>query len=387
MPEYLAPGVYVEEVSFRSKAIDGVSTSTAGFVGATAVGPTEGPRAVTSLTDYERTYGDGCRLSFADVAAPLHNYMWHAARAFFAQGGKRLFVQRVVGERGNRPGAAEYAGVCGLQALARVAEIAVVAAPGSTFGYEDEYGPQARSIMQALVEHAERMRHRIALLDPGDAQKVEQVLAMRNLIDSTYAAFYYPWLRAGEVDVPPSGFVAGIYARNDLSHGVEKAPANEPVHGTVELETVVSEADSEALNARGVNSFRVFDGGEIRVWGARTTSSDPEWKYVNVRRYFAYLEHSIDRGTQWTVFEPNAEPLWAAVRTAITNFLLGEFRRGALAGETPREAFYVKCDRTTMTQNDLDEGQLVCLVGVAPLRPAEFVNIRIGRWTADHGCP
>src|SRR5207247_7842717 len=131
MTEYLAPGVYVEEVSFRAKTIEGVSTSTAGFVGATAVGPTEGPRAVTSLADFERIYGDGCPLTFADVSAPLDNYMWHAARAFFAQGGKRLFVQRVVGRDGRRPGAAEYAGVCGLQALERVAVMAIVAAPGS----------------------------------------------------------------------------------------------------------------------------------------------------------------------------------------------------------------------------------------------------------------
>jgi phage tail sheath protein FI len=147
---------------------------------------------------------------------------------------------------------------------------------------------------------------------------------------------------------------------------------------------MLRDSESDTLGRSGVNCLRAFAQGEVRVWGARTTSSDPEWKYVNLRRYFAYLEHSIDRGTQWTVFEPNGEPLWESVSGTILDFLFEEFRSGALAGAKPEEAFFVKCDRTTMTQNDLDDGRLVCVVGVAPVRPAEFVNIRIGRWTADH---
>src|SRR5438132_7134186 len=206
MPEYLAPGVYVEEVSFRSKEIEGVSTSTAGFVGATGVGPTEGPRVVTSLTDFERTYGDGCRLTFADVAAPLHNYMWHAARAFLRAGWEtalRAARRRPKGEAPRRP---RVRGGLRVQALERVAEVAIVAAPGSTFGYEDEYGPQARLITQALVEHAERMRYRIAVLDSGNGQTVEQVVAMRGSIDSSYAALYYSWPRADDgTELPPRG--------------------------------------------------------------------------------------------------------------------------------------------------------------------------------------
>lgn len=378
MTEFIHPGVFVEEVSFRSKSIEGVSTSTAGFVGATAVGPTDGPVRVSSLADFERTYGYGCQLAFAGTDAPVDNYMWHATRVFFAQGGERLFVQRVIGPGERRPRAAEYE--LGLRKLEKMPEVAVVAAPGEP-------------IAQTLIEHADRTRYRFAVLDSERGQTLDEVAALRERIDSAYAALYYPWLRVhdpitkSEIDLPPSGFVTGIYARNDVARGVHKPPANEPVTGAIGLETKLSERDVEALSARGINTFGVFGGGDARVWGARTASSDPEWKYVNVRRYFNYLEHSIDQGTQWTVFEPNGEPLWATLRSAISDFLLTEFRRGALAGEKPEHAFHVKCDRTTMTQNDLDDGRLVCIVGVAPLRPAEFVDIHIGRWTANHRCP
>jgi uncharacterized protein len=351
MPEYLAPGVYVEEVSFRSKSIEGVSTSTAGFVGMTVIGPTDAPRLVQSFGEFEETYGGRCHLA-------------SAAHAFFAQAGRRLFVQRITGPEDHARG---------LQELENVHEIATVAAPGAEAAEE-------------LVDHATRC-NRFAVLDPGKGQTVEDVVAMRERIDSPFAAVYYPWVRVpGDVDVPPSGFVAGVYARNDVDRGVWKAPAGMSITGAIGLETTPTEADSELLVSKRVNPLRVFEEGEIVIWGARTTSSDPEWKYVNLRRYFAYLEHSIDRGTQWTVFEPNGEPLWATVREAISDFLLSEFRKGALAGEKAEEAFFVRCDRSTMTQNDLDEGLLICLVGVAPLRPAEFVDIRIGRWTADHSC-
>ena len=137
------------------------------------------------------------------------------------------------------------------------------------------------------------------------------------------------------------------------------------------------------LNPEGINAFRFFEGRGFRLWGARTVSSDPEWKYVNLRRYFAYLERSIDKGTQWAVFEPNGEQLWANVRRTIEEFLLNEWQSGALLGDKPEKSYFVRCDRSTMTQNDLDNGRLICLIGVAPLRPAEFVIFRIGQWTAD----
>jgi phage tail sheath protein FI len=349
MPEYLAPGVYVEEVSYRARSIEGVSTSTAGFVGRAAIGPTLEPCLVQSFIEFEQTFGGDC-------------YLAHSVRAFFAQGGRRLFVQRITGPD-------EYAR--GLQALESVREIAIVAAPGADAAEE-------------LLEHATRC-NRFAVLDPGKGQTLEDVLATRERIDSPYAALYYPWLRTrGDVDVPPSGFVAGMYARIDLERGVWKAPAGEPIRDATGLETTLTQAQIEQLVSAGINPFRVLPDGQVSAWAARTASSDPEWKYVNVRRYLTYLEHSIDRGTQWTVFEPNGEPLWMAMRETISNFLYGDFRAGALAGRTGEEAFFVKCDRSTMTQDDLDQGLLVCLVGVAPVRPAEFIIIRIGRWTSDH---
>ncbi len=176
--------------------------------------------------------------------------------------------------------------------------------------------------------------------------------------------------------------MAGIYARNDLERGVYKAPANEVVRGAVGFEMMVNKAQQDNLNPEGVNCFRFFEGSGFRLWGARTMSSDPEWKYVNLRRYLAYIERSIDKGTQWAVFEPNGETLWASVRRAVEDFLLSEWRNGALSGDKPDEAFLVKCDRTTMTQDDLDNGRLICLIGVAPVKPAEFVIFRIGQWTA-----
>ncbi|MBL8489199.1 MAG: phage tail sheath family protein, partial [Rhodocyclaceae bacterium] len=179
------------------------------------------------------------------------------------------------------------------------------------------------------------------------------------------------------IPLPPSGFVAGLHARSDIERGVHKAPADEPLRTAAGFETAIDKARQEILNPEGINCFRSFPGRGNRLWGARTASSDPEWKYVNVRRYFLYLEHSIDRGTQWAVFEPNGETLWAGLRAAIGDFLYGEWRSGGLPGATPEDAFFVRCDRSTMTETDLDEGRLVCLIGCAVVRPAEFVIFRI----------
>jgi uncharacterized protein len=164
---------------------------------------------------------------------------------------------------------------------------------------------------------------------------------------------------------------------------VHKAPANEVVRGALGFEVMLNKGQQDVLNPEGINCFRFFEGRGNRLWGARTASSDPEWKYVNLRRYFAYLERSIERGTQWVVFENNSEPLWANVRRTIEDFLFNEWKQGHLMGDKPESSYFVKCDRTTMTQNDFDNGRLVCLIGVAPVRPAEFVIFRIGQWTGD----
>jgi phage tail sheath protein FI len=642
MPEYLAPGVYVEEVSFRAKSIEGLSTTTTGFVGPTRYGPVNLPLdVVTSIGEFERTYGDRQQMGF-EGSSPTHNYMWHGARAFFDNGGTRLYIARVFtpmespgpndqpdgraratmtlsspvsqtveisarfpgaagnmrvritlrlgenvlgqdkgpdpahpiprargllendivvlrsalasplgsfsgatfatahtffdtatgeqtwrftpttgpdrllsdmhpnpdpllsdqilvvtatvsvfpvdpnlsslvysglaldpdhqlngltdsieaqfaekpnslgeartlpiivtvsgnnsgtaflsncfgalttlqdslldpkssdvdrsidivlagGNDGQRPPADAYEGTTddvslaktGLMSFEDIDEISIVAAPGSTFAYNGGYKDDASTILTLLIAHAERMRYRIAVLDSGDDQSIADVRALRAKLDSSYAALYYPWVTVldpvtrKEINLPPSGFVAGIYARNDIQRAVYKAPANEVVSLAINFEKVLNKAQQDILNPLGINAFRFFEGRGFRLWGARTISSDPEWKYVNLRRYFAYLEHSIDKGTQWAVFEPNGELLWANVRRTVSDFLLNEFQNGALLGDKPEKSYFVRCDRSTMTQNDLDNGRLVCLVGVAALRPAEYVIFRIGQWTAD----
>ena len=293
------------------------------------------------------------------------------------------------GSDGSAPQQIHYE--AGLRQLAQVEDISIVAAPGES-AYADHQGIQG-----ALISHCERRRaYRIAVLDAKPGILGSEVRAEKARIDSTYAALYYPWVvvsnplaRPGdesiprEIALPPSGFVSGIYARNDVQRGVFKAPANEVVQGALRYDVEVNFAQQEVLNPLGINCLRFFPGRGNRVWGARTTSSDPEWKYVNVRRYFAYLERSIDVGTQWSVFEPNGERLWANIRDTISSFLTSEWRSGALLGESAREAFFVRCDRSTMDQNDLDNGRLVCLVGVAVVKPAEFVIFRVGQKTAD----
>lgn len=223
-----------------------------------------------------------------------------------------------------------------------------------------------------------------------------EIRRFRGQFDSKYAALYHPWVeildptqRAAQgappqrLLLPPSGFVTGIYARSDIQRGVHKAPANEVVMGLTKFELNINKARQDVLNPEGINALRFFEGRGNRVWGARTLSSDPEWKYVNVRRLFIFMEHSIDKSTQWAVFEPNNDRLWRNIRQTIEDFLLNLWSDGALIGEKPEKAYFVHCDRTTMTQNDLDNGRLICLIGVSPTKPAEFVIFRIGQWTGD----
>lgn len=618
MPEYLAPGVYVEEVSFRSKSIEGVPTSTTGFAGMTRFGPvqypggprTTEPRLITSFTEFEQVYGGLEPLRNAagstDPEEERHGYLAHAARAFFDNGGKRLYVSRVYAPRdsgggvfddygvataavtvaggagtatwtarwpgrlgnvlvetrvarsgnvaythgtfgpqaqrakagtiveitpgtapvGNTPPVAgnvavvevaadgsqtfvrlngsspapggsdviqilemqvivavdldrvdvynelaadprqkRYIGkilqandpedenavvfldwtpgsihpgelllalrgtadpgqgvrlsgghdggvaqpsdlqgqaasldnadikATGLEALGEIDDIAIVALPDSgTYGDVD----LSADAVGRLIGHCERLRYRIGVLDAPEGSSMTEIRAFRGRFDSKYAAMYHPWIEIFDpterpaqgapprrLMLPPSGFVCGIYARSDIERGVHKAPANEVVRGLTRFEANINKERQDVLNPEGINALRFFEGRGNRVWGARTISSDPEWKYVNVRRLFIYVEHSIDLGTQWAVFEPNNARLWANIRETVENFLLVLWQNGALLGDKPEEAFFVRCDRTTMTQNDLDNGRLICLIGIAPVKPAEFVIFRIGQWTAD----
>jgi len=205
--------------------------------------------------------------------------------------------------------------------------------------------------------------------------------------DSRFAALYWPWPKVfdpasgSNVFVPPSGHMAGIWGRNDDTRGVHKAPANEVIRGAIALQTQITKAEHDLLNPVGINCLRSFPGRGIRVWGARTLSSDPSWRYLNIRRFFNYLEESILLGTQWVVFEPNDLALWARIRRTISAFLVNEWRKGALFGATPGEAFYVKCDGETNTAESIDVGQVICEIGVAPVKPAEFVIFRLSQFS------
>jgi Bacteriophage tail sheath protein len=384
MPEYLAPGVYVEEISTGARPIQGVGTSTAGFVGAASSGALDaavGP--IASFTEFAQQFGDGSAMEYRGSPA-MPAFLWHAARAFFLEGGKRLWVVRVSHKRTNgeraRPRAQDFER--GIALLEAIDEVAMIAAPGSTFDAAGDFHADALAISAALIGRSERMRYRIAVIDAPDAQSVAQVHAWRSRFTSSFGALYFPWLKAagpsgGELLLPPSGFVTGIYARSDMEGGVHKSPTNEIVRSVLGLEVAIDDAQAAALDAEGINCIREFAGQGVRVWGGRTLSADSAWKYVNVRRYVAYLEKSIDRGVQWAVFEPNGEVLWQNIRRTVSDFLFNEWRTGALPATKPEEAFFAKCDCSTMTQEDIDEGRVIVLVGVAPLKPAEFVMLRV----------
>jgi phage tail sheath protein FI len=518
MPEYLSPGVYVEEIERGPRPIEGVPTSTAAFLGETERGPLR-PRLVTSYNDYTRWFGN----VFADDL-----YLPHAASGFFDNGGKRLYVCRIVGDAATSaskvfgdftveavgPGAwgkriwvkfedgstKKQDGSSGfrmklaywseepgtfpvfdpfdpanrknlprpqiiedyddlqldpldanyfqkrlqdvqtnqpLSALASLAKTgtgnAKPAANAGEFldqnGADDTnplgsddfvgapnnarqelqglrqleldpfreislvYAPRPRAnqipIVKAIIDHCERNRFRMAVIDSEQRTPPADLDPRTTIQDSEYAAFYTPWiwisnpLTGARQAVPPGGHMLGIYARNDTERGVFKAPANEVVRGALDVFFDIDSNTHDVLNPRGVNAIRRFPGRGIRLWGARTISSNALWKYVSVRRLFIFLERSIYEGTQWVVFEPNDDKLWARVKDTLRLFLRSQWRQGALFGRTEDEAFFITCDRTTMSQDDILNGRLICEIGIAPVRPAEFVIFRVFQHTAE----
>ncbi|MFF9688452.1 phage tail sheath family protein [Streptomyces sp. NPDC014623] len=291
---------------------------------------------------------------------------------------------------------AEYVGDAGARTgfggLETIDEITMVAVPDLMSSYErgdiDDEG--VRTVQLAVISHCEQMGDRVAVLDTPPGLSAQQVRTWRNDeagYDSRYATLYYPWVRVFDPatgrnsTVPPSGHVAGVWARSDAERGVHKAPANEVIRGAVDLALRLSKGEQDLLNPIGVNCVRAFPGRGIRIWGARTLSSDPAWRYLNVRRLFNYLEESILLGTQWVVFEPNDDRLWSSIRRNVSAFLTEEWRRGALFGRTAAEAFYVKCDRDNNPQESIDQGRVVCEIGVSPVKPAEFVVFRLAQFS------
>lgn len=285
--------------------------------------------------------------------------------------------------------AADRTGFSGLEA---VDEVTMVAVPDLIAAYEQGAvdGETLKAVQLALIAHCELMGDRVAIIDPPPGLNAQQIKEWRVNdagYDSKYATLYWPRLKVLDPSegvhrfVPPSGHIAGVWARNDDTRGVHKAPANEVIRGVTSLETNITSTEQELLNPIGVNCVRSFPGRGIRVWGARTLSSDAAWRYVNVRRLFNYLEESILQGTQWAVFEPNDPALWARIRRTISAFLTNEWRKGALFGTSPDEAFFVKCDAETNPAEGIDAGQVVCQVGVAPVKPAEFVIFQLSQFS------
>jgi len=506
MPQYLSPGVYVEEVDSGARPIEGVGTAVAAFVGIAERGPVNEPTLVTNWSQFVQTFGE-----FVEGA-----YLPHAVFGYFLNGGGSAYIVRVgangdgpvgamaeltaggdskigsyrvsaldggaagneisvevtdakptegeaadadlftiVVRRGNRVeetfenlstkrgkqnaatvvnaqsklirmeevatgtalerpsagrvalaggglptparvGPDDYVGSpaarTGFGGLEAIDPVTMVAVPDLMSAYQkgmiDLEGVQA--VQLAMIAHCELMGDRVAILDPPPALNAQQIREWRvdkAGYDSKYAALYWPWIKildpaSGEtVFVPPSGHIAGIWGRNDDTRGVHKAPANEVIRGAITLELNITKNEHDLLNPEGINCVRAFPGRGIRVWGARTLSSDPAWRYLNVRRFFNYLEESILSGTQWVVFEPNDDSLWAKMRRTIAAFLVLEWRKGALFGLTPTEAFYVKCDRETNPAEAIDAGQVLCEIGVAPVKPAEFVIFRLSQFS------
>jgi uncharacterized protein len=267
----------------------------------------------------------------------------------------------------------------GIAALEDIEEVSICAVPGIW----------SETVRNTLISLCSRLRDRFAIFDPQDGLSLADIRAFRSTIDTNYGALYHPWIQVRDpltrkdINVAPSGHVAGIYAQTDVDRGVHKAPANVAIQAITGLTDDVNQREQDVLNPYGINALREFPNRGRRVWGARTLSSVPEWRYINVRRLFIYVEQSIKYGTQWVVFEPNGPDLWARVRQAVSNFLRTVWRSGALLGFTEEQAFYVRCGLETMSQDDLDNGRLIVEIGIAPVRPAEFVIFRFQQKTLE----
>ena len=371
MPEYLSPGVYVEEIPGGARPISAVGTSTAAFFGR-APKSDAAPRTPTLVTGWSE-FG---RLFIPELERHERPSPFATAVAgFFLNGGRKAYVVDI--------GEAETLTGDDLALIEAIEGISLVAAPGFTDIESHE----------ALLADCERRKDRFAVLDTDESIEPLTDLtrsrqdggARPRTSDRGIAALYTPWITVvdaltGErVDVPPSGHVCGLYATTDGTRGVHKAPANAPLRGALGVARRISAREQELLNPAGVNCIRVFESG-IRVWGARTLAdASSDFRYVPVRRLVTMISQSIERGTRWVVFEPNDLTLWKSIRRDVGNFLNGLWRDGALAGAAPEQAYFVKCDAETTTQTDIDEGRVVALIGIAPVKPAEFVIIRIGQ--------
>jgi phage tail-like protein len=389
MPEHLFPGVFVEEAASGMRAIAGVPTATAAFVGATASGPVETPRMVGSFAEYEAQFGG---LS-ADM--PLG----YAVQHYFLNGGREAVIARVapVGTTltdADLSSPALEAQQRGLWLLDRAERFNILCIPPLS-----RSGDVGRATWDAAIAYAERRRAMVIIDPPGAWAAMPMPAEVTALAGrSPNAALYYPRLQATDplrgnqlASFAPCGAVAGIYARTDAARGVWKAPAGTEatVLGAQGPSVALSQAQLAELNAIGVNALRTLPGGATVLWGARTRAQDDgadPFKFVPVRRLELFIGSSITGGLQWATFEPNGPSLWDRVRASVEDFLFGLFRQGAFQGDMPQQAFFVRCDVSTMTQHDIEQGIINLVVGFAPLKPAEFVIVGIGSLAKDDGC-
>lgn len=282
----------------------------------------------------------------------------------------------------------------GVEGIAQYDDITMVAIPDlmTTMPGQKLDLQMVKAVQTMLIAHCEQMGDRVAILDSPPNMNPQEIKKWRMDtagFDTSYAALYYPWIEIMDAAtnkptlIPPSGHMAGVWARSDSERGVHKAPANEVIRGVTNLGYHTTKGEQDTLNPNGVNCIRSFPGMGYRVWGARTLSSDPSWRYINVRRLFNYVEKSIQLGTMWTVFEPNDQRLWARVRRDISNFLAGCYRDGMLFGASPTQSYYVKCDEELNPAESRDLGRLIVEIGIAPVKPAEFVIFRISQWAGE----
>jgi phage tail sheath protein FI len=382
---YRSPGVHIESAGDRYVPLEAVDTGVTAFVGVTQQGPRNQPVRVGSFEQFEKIFGDD------------RGFLALSLRGFFDNGGRTAYLVNVQPEGGLDPVPDDYIGAMGSEArgfrlLEGIDDVDLVVVPdlmqhaGVSMGFTEP--EHVLAVQRALVDHCERMHDRFALLDSLPGHTLDEAIEWRGHFDSSHAAFYFPWLkvRRGEEvlpPLPPSGHLAGYIARTDRKEGVHRAPANQPLEGLVDVARKVRKRERDHAFDHRVNTLLSFPGRGIRVWGARTLSSDQAFNQINVRRIFILVRKSVEKYAQWVVFEPNEPSLWKRLTRSVEDFLQDLWRQGALLGGTKEEAFYVKCDEETNPPEARDAGQLICEIGLAPVRPAEFIVVRIHQWTRE----
>ena len=374
--EYQAPGVYLQAQFLQPR--ERLPTGIPGFIGFVRTGGANLRRArELSVSAVQADLPEAVALhrqeEFRDRFRPLdYSYLGDAVQGFFANGGTHCYVMPVYSPT-------EAALVAAIDALAALDDIDLVAIPDAVA--LDNTNATLR-VQQALIEHCQRHGDRFAILDAVVASNEFTVVQQRQQLASSHAsnsALYYPWLkrRPGSGRMPPCGHIAGCFARSDRHHGVFKAPANEILHGAIDLETPISRSEQAQLSPQGINCLKAFPGRGIRIWGARTLSSDPTWRYINARRLVITLRRWIERTLGWVAFEPNVPTLWVRIQRELSGYLTALWQAGGLKGTTAEEAFYVKCDIETNPPEAQTLGQVITEIGLAIAQPAEFIVLQI----------